>query len=224
MPFAVIFFLIITVVIVPFLSIYNLKMIDAIKEFAFPSKKKMYLQSAQNQIVLTVLALWAADASDMNIAWMGSFTLWACIGGGIFLLAGFTLGYVTNRNKNIEEENPGLDLLRPQTISEKYTWVFVNMIAAVCEEIIFRGVMFQLFLRTTENQIAAAIMSALCFGFSHSVQGITGIIITTIFGLGLQHLAHLNNGLLIPMIVHFLYNMGTTFLVLNQKKQEDSDF
>jgi membrane protease YdiL (CAAX protease family) len=221
MPFAVIFFLGIMVVAVPFLSIYNLKMIAAIREMMMPDKKKMYLQSAMNQIFLTAVALWAAEASVIELEYRGMFSNLVFTAAGAFLIIAFLTGYLTNKNKDLANENPGLDLLKPETSSEKITWIFVNLIAATCEEVIFRGVLFQIFLRTTDNLPMAAVMSALCFGFSHSVQGIMGILITTVFGLGLQYLVYLNNGLLIAMLVHFIYNMGTTFLVLNNKKQEN---
>jgi membrane protease YdiL (CAAX protease family) len=218
MPISVIIFLIVTVVLVPFLSIYNLKIMDRIKEIMLPDKKKLYFQSAINQLFLTMMAFWAADASEIKLDYIGNLNTMAILGGVVFLAIAFTVGYMTNRTPDLEEKNPGLDLLRPNTTSEKISWILVNIVAATCEEIIFRGVLFQLFLRTTHNMFMAGVMSALCFGFSHSVQGIMGIIITAIFGLGLQHLVYLNNGLLIAMAVHFIYNIGTTFFVLKKKK------
>ncbi len=221
MPIIVIVFHVIIVLLVPLLSIANLQMIEKIKEFALPNKQKLYIQSAVNQMLLTAIALWAANVSEIKINLIGNISQLAIIGGVLFLIIAFTVGYLSNKNKNIEETNPGLDLLRPNTTKEKITWVGVNLVAATCEEIIFRGVLFNLFLRTTEQPIVAAIISAIVFGVSHSVQGIMGIIITAIFGLGLQQIAHLNNGLLIAMIVHFLYNMGTTFILLPKKKITD---
>jgi membrane protease YdiL (CAAX protease family) len=218
MPISVIIFLLLIVVAIPFLSIYNLKMIAVIKDMMMPNKSKMYFQSAMNQLFLTCIALWAADSSEIKLNVIGNFSSLSILGGVVFLALAFTVGYLTNKNKNIEEDNPGLDLLKPNTNKEKISWVLVNFVAASCEEVIFRGVLYQLFLRTTQNIYAAAIMSALCFGFSHSVQGIGGIIITAIFGLGLQQLVNINDGLLIAMLVHFIYNMGTTVMLLNAKK------
>jgi membrane protease YdiL (CAAX protease family) len=219
MPVAVIIFQIIIVLLVPLLSIANLQMMDKIKEAMLPEKKKLYFQSAMNQIVLTIIALWAADASEITISYIGSINSLALIGAGVFLAIAFTVGYISNKRKDIEEKNPGLELLKPNTISEKWSWVVVNLVAATCEEIIFRGVLFQLFFRTTHNMLAAGIMSAITFGFSHSVQGVWGIVVTAVFGLGLQHLVYLNNGLLIAMVVHFIYNMGTTFIILEKKRE-----
>ena len=217
MPISVIIFLIIIVFAVPMLSIYNLKMIDQIKEIMLPEKRKLYFQSGVNQLFLCFLALWAADASAIMVAYKGTLSSTAILGGFVFLCIAFTVGYITNKNEKLTDANPGLELLKPNTTQEKIGWVAVNLVAATCEEIIFRSVLYQLFLRTTNNVFIAALISAIVFGFSHSVQGIMGIVITCIFGLGLQHLVYLNNGLLIAIIVHFTYNMGTTFLVLRKK-------
>lgn len=222
MPIAVVIFLFVIVLLVPLLSIYNLQIIDTIKDIMLPDKKKLYYQSAINQIVLTIIAFWAADASEITINYIGNISNYAIIGGLIFLAIAFTIGYISTRNEKLQDKNPGIDLLKPNTNSEKMAWVGVNLVAATCEEIIFRGVLFQLFLRTTNNMLAAGIMSALCFGFSHSVQGVMGIILTSVFGLGLQHLVNLNDGLLVAIIVHFMYNMGTTFFILKEKKIEQN--
>ncbi len=220
MPFSVILFLIIIVVAVPFLSIQNLKMLDAIKEIVLPNKQKLYIQSAVNQLFLTSIALWAADSSLITINYIGTFSTYAMLGAACFLAIACTLSYISSRNKAITDTNPGLELLTPNTFKEKCTWVMVNLVAASCEEIIFRGVLFQLFLRSTQNYWAAGIISALVFGFAHSVQGIGGILLTAVFGLGLQHIVYLNNGLLVAMLVHFVYNMVTTFLLLSKPKPE----
>jgi membrane protease YdiL (CAAX protease family) len=123
----------------------------------------------------------------------------------------------------LKEENPGLDLLRPRNGTEKTHWIAVNVIAASCEEIIFRGVLFAIFYGTSHNAVLAGIMSAVCFGFSHSIQGYTAIALTIVFGLGLQYLAWTSKGLLLPAIVHFTYNMGTTFLFMEKEEDGDQD-
>jgi membrane protease YdiL (CAAX protease family) len=223
MPISSVIFQIIIILLVPALSIANLKMIDKIKELALPDKKKLYFQSATNQIVLTVISLWAAHHSDISLNYVGNISNLSILCGVVFLVTGFTLSYFTTKDENINEKNPGLELLKPNTSSEKISWVLVNVVAAICEEIIFRGVLFYIFMQTTQSPVAAAILSGIVFGFSHSVQGVLGIVMTTVFGIGLQYIVYLNDGLLIAMIVHFLYNMGTTYLILRNKKSVDDE-
>jgi membrane protease YdiL (CAAX protease family) len=222
MPFAAILFILIVVVILPFLSLYNLNIIDKIT-LALPPKKKIYIQSAQNQLVLMLLGLWAITSSKLEFNYVGNFPPTAFIGGGVFLALGFGFSLITSRSKKMQESNPGIEMLQPETTSEKVTWVMVNAVAATCEEIIFRGALFVLFYSTTKNMVAAGAMSAVCFGFSHSIQGPVAILVTMIFGAGLQYLAWLNEGLLLPMIVHFIYNIGITFLMSRQKDTLEVD-
>lgn len=218
MPFAAIIFILIVVVILPFLSLYNLNIIDQLS-IVLPPKKKIYIQSAQNQLILMAIGLWAVTSSKLEFNYMGDFSGTALIGAGIFLVVGFGFSLVTSRNKKMRENNPGIELLKPETTSEKATWVLVNVVAASCEEIIFRGALFVLFYSTTKSIFLAGAMSAVCFGFSHSIQGPAAIVVTMIFGGGLQYLAWLNGGLLLPMIVHFVYNIGVTFLMLRFDRQ-----
>lgn len=219
MPFAAIIFILIVVVILPFLSLYNLDIIDKLT-VALPPKKKIYIQSAQNQLVLMAIGLWAVTSSKLEFNYIGSFSKYALIGGAVFLAIGFTMTAISSRSKKMRDNNPGIDLLKPQTGSERSLWVIVNVVAATCEEIIFRGALFVLFYSTTRNAVLAGAMSAVCFGFSHSIQGPAAIVITMIFGAGLQYLAYLNEGLLLPMIVHFIYNIGVTFFVAHYDKKD----
>lgn len=219
MPFAAIIFILIVVLVLPFLSLYNLNMIDEIA-MVLPPKKKIYIQSAQNQLILMVLGLWAVSSSKLQFNYAGNFSPEALIGGAVFLLVGLGFSFFTSRSKKLRDDNPGLDMLKPETTSEKTTWVLVNMVAATCEEIIFRGALFVLFYSTTHNMLLAGAMSAVCFGFSHSIQGPAAILITTVFGAGLQYLVYLNDGLLLAMVVHFMYNIGVTLLISHYDKKD----
>jgi hypothetical protein len=88
MPFAAIIFIIITVVILPFLSLYNFDMMDRFT-ITLPPKKKIYIQSAQNQLVLMALGVWAVTSTKLSFHYKSDFSRNGLIGGGIFLAAGF---------------------------------------------------------------------------------------------------------------------------------------
>jgi membrane protease YdiL (CAAX protease family) len=218
MPFVAILFIIIVVVILPFLSLYNLDVMDRFT-ITLPPKKKIYIQSAQNQLVLMALGLWAVSSTKLSFNYKGDFSRNALIGAGVFLVAGFLLAFLSSRNEKMRDNNPGMEMLKPETPGEKGLWVLVNLVAGSCEEIIFRGALYVLFYSTSKDPVIAGAMSAVCFGFSHSIQGVLAIIVTTIFGAGLQYLAYLNNGLLLPMIVHFIYNIGVTFLMRDKNNE-----
>ncbi|MBL7726098.1 MAG: hypothetical protein JNM68_00355, partial [Dinghuibacter sp.] len=65
MPFAAIIFVLIVVLVLPFLSLYNLTMIEELS-VVMPPKKKVYIQSAQNQLILMALGLWAVSSSKLQ--------------------------------------------------------------------------------------------------------------------------------------------------------------
>ena len=101
MPISVTIFLIVIVALVPILSIYNLQMIESIKDIVLPDKKKLYLQSALNQIFLTSIALWAAAHANIILNYKGNLNKQAIIGGAIFLAIAFTVGFISNKNKDL---------------------------------------------------------------------------------------------------------------------------
>ncbi len=219
MTFSIIIFQIIIVMIVPTLSLVQGKMINELTDIAISNRKKLYLQSAFNQIALAGFAIWAAFSSNLDLSYIGYYSRIALIVGIGVLSINFIISF-TSSYFSKEETNPGLDVLIPKTNAEKIVWVGVNLCASICEEIIFRVVLYHLFLQTTQNEYAAALISALVFGVSHGLQGYIGIIMSFGFGLCLQWIVNLSDGIAIAAITHFLHNMIATVLSLKLRSKE----
>jgi membrane protease YdiL (CAAX protease family) len=86
--------------------------------------------------------------------------------------------------------------------------VLAVLVAAFCEEFIYRGVLYQIILQQTDGIIwAATLLAAIVFGFGHGTQGERAVLQIIPFAIGFHILAIMSEGLLLPMIVHFIYNI-----------------
>lgn len=90
--------------------------------------------------------------------------------------------------------------------------IYITLIAPICEEILFRGIVFNK-LKSSLNLILAVFIQALIFGLAHgglSVQsvhaGLTGIIYGMTFLLA--------DSILAPILLHFLNNFFVTATIL----------
>jgi membrane protease YdiL (CAAX protease family) len=85
--------------------------------------------------------------------------------------------------------------------------------------------LFQLLSIQTEGKIwAAIVLSAIVFGFGHGTQGEKAILQIIPFAIGFHLLAYISKGLLLPMIVHFIYNISIDLLFGKKiiSQQQDS--
>lgn len=97
-------------------------------------------------------------------------------------------------------------------------WYFLNLlilavVPAICEELIFRGMIFQ-GLKERFSKVGSVLLSALLFALMH--QNIVQLIYPFILGCVLAVVMDRTNNLLYPMIIHFFNNFTTitiSFLV-----------
>ena len=103
----------------------------------------------------------------------------------------------------------------PRTKKEKFWYSLVSLTAGICEEIVGRGCILFL-LQSIFPELGflfAGIISCVLFALMHAYQGILGIIKTGIVG-GFFVLLYYVTGSLIPgMILHFLLDFSSTFLL-----------
>lgn len=101
--------------------------------------------------------------------------------------------------------------LLPVSKAERRWWLLLSVSAGVCEELLYRGFLFE-FLRGRLDGgpqlglTAAWLLSSIAFGTAHLYQGVAGIIKTTVVGLLLGMLAILSGSLLLPILCHVLFD------------------
>ena len=96
------------------------------------------------------------------------------------------------------------------------------ILGGFCEEIIFRGYLLKrlaiIFGDTNKAWLFSAVIISIVFGFAHSYQGLSGIIITATIALLLSLIFIFNkNNLMVLVLTHGFYNMiAITFIYLGK--------
>ena len=206
---SILFFVIIAAGL-PFLSAMsykNIKALEAEESNLQLAKTPIYLQSMLLQLVLLVLAYFAARVDKTVIALNSKFTLLSVSASAGFLVIALTVAGLSQKYSTQKEEST-LHHLLPDTALDRVMWIIACIVAAFCEEYVYRGVLFHMMQQlSNEIWIAAALLSSIIFAFGHGTQGQKAILQIIPFALGFHALVYVSGGLLLPMIVHFLYNI-----------------
>jgi len=199
-----------------------------LKQFTSSERRTAWFQT--NIVVLCILAVSAvALAYPLNIfvianhptvaSWLSAHP--AVFFGASALALAYTsiaLGQgiraATNQGLRIRAAK-GMRSLRfmlPVTARERHWWILVSLAAGVCEEMLYRGFVIHYFSGSFSAAISlgtvgAWLAASLFFGLAHAYQGIAGIVRTTLAGLILGSIAVLSGGLLLPIVLHFLFDV-----------------
>lgn len=219
-------FIIIIAAGLPFLtaqSYKNIRKMEAEMAGMQLAKIPVYLQSVLMQLILCILAFFAARSEEMSISFKSSFTLQS-VGAGVALIAvALTIAWLSQKFSKEKEEGGTLHHILPDTNVERIVWILACVVAAFCEEYIYRGVLFQMVGGYVENVWwIAAILSAVVFAFGHGTQGEKAIVQIIPFAVGFQLLVLISGGLLLPMIAHFIYNVLVELLFGDKIKADAS--
>ncbi len=148
------------------------------------------------------------------------------------VLLGLVLLVLTISIKPLEQKFTTSEIRRrigrllPHTAREGFSWVFVCIIVGIGEEIIFRAVLFGIFLRLTGNYWIAATASAAFFALGHFYYGMPGMASAFFVALCLQWLVRISGGLYLAIGLHFLHNLINGILwgiLLNPEKSASKD-
>ena len=96
----------------------------------------------------------------------------------------------------------------PRTGRERAWWLGVSLGAGAGEELLLRGVLLALLAGLVPGAPAFALVIAggLCFGVAHAYQGWAGVAMTALVGCGLDWLYVASGSLLLPIVVHALFD------------------
>ena len=208
-------FLLIVVAGMPLLaaiSYRNIKTLEAEESDLKLAKTPVYIQSMIMQGGMALLAYQVCMKEEYKISLKAGLNTYSIIAASIFLTLSLGFAYFSQKFAGKKNEST-LKYLLPENNKERIMWVLAVIVAAFCEEYIYRGVLYHVLLTHTEGKIwASVLLSAIVFGFGHGTQGEKAIIQIIPFAIGFHVMAILSGGLLLPMIVHFIYNISVELL------------
>ncbi len=201
-------------------SYRNIRQLEEENEQVQLAKAPIYLQSIALQLGLALIAFFAARNGQLHVEFSSRFT--AVTIGAAVLFVSLALGLAWYSQKtNSEKDESTLHHLLPDTWRDRLLWFLAVAIAAFCEEYVYRGVLYELLMQQTGNRWwLAALLSAIVFGFGHGTQGEKAILQIIPFALGFHALVYLSNGLLLPMIAHFVYNISVEYFFGRKIKEK----
>lgn len=206
------------------LSYQNIKKMEAEMEGIQLAKIPVYLQSMAMQLVLCLLAFFAVKSGELKFAFSSHWTTMTISAGVGLIVLALGLAWLSQKFSKEKDEST-LHHILPDTAVERIVWVAACVVAAFCEEYIYRGVLFSMIAAMLTDYTIyiwapAAILSAIVFAFGHGTQGEKAIIQIIPFAVGFQFLAWLSGGLFLPMVAHFLYNILVEILFGEKIKRD----
>ena len=198
-------FLTVLVLLVPSLAWMSRKVLDD-DTIRIP-RTAFYIEAIFLQFILLALAIWMMNEREIVIPLggdVGTKAVLLMLGSLVVALIAATIGW----RYAGDERRRRLVKIAPRTNHDRSLWIVVSVCAGICEEIIFRGAVFELFRQISGGSWwPAAIAGAFVFGLAHLAQGLSSAGIVVVFGLALQSLSAATGGLIGVMILHFLYDL-----------------
>lgn len=184
-----------------------------------PNRRVLLTIVCINQLIFTGLAL--------LVAWREYVWLFPPpnIRGLEFVLAaGFlipALGTAPWRwNTRTVEERKKMLWRLPQRRVDLWGWLIVALCAGIGEEIVYRGVMLQLWERVSGSWGIAVAICSIAFALAHFLQGWRSMAIIAVMALSNHWIVRISGNLYTAMFVHVTYDflVGIIFLKLATKE------
>lgn len=202
------------IVATPLLAYLSYRKIRSGKPLS-PVRKRM----AAGVSVLLIITLSALQAGASNhVSFRARISAGAVAFGG-FLLSVLVYAVWKTLKRKPERAAQSRRLFGTSTPAE-LTWAMaLALTAGVGEEIIFRGVLYQLLERQFGNVMIAAVLCVVIFAVGHATQGLKGIVFSAYLAICLHYIVIVFGSIIVAMIVHTLYD-AALFAMLYQRKVE----
>lgn len=203
-------FLLLVGVLLPYLAVKSARRMG---DRPLPiSRERLFAQVIATHAVLFALAYVAARQNHIALWTLPRTPLlsWGTA-AGLMVAAVATLKLRWKSRSAASKER--LYGLVPHDGRERVLYTGVCVSAGFAEEIVYRGVFTGLVALITGNLVIAAILSAIAFGFAHSIQGVRAMIATALIGLSMQMLVAIAGSLIPAMVVHAAYDFVAGILV-----------
>jgi membrane protease YdiL (CAAX protease family) len=109
----------------------------------------------------------------------------------------------------------------PTTERQKQLFWIVPITVGICEEIIFRGYLYQYFQNSpfTLSAIVSFLLVCVIFGVGHFQQGVSGVVMSMILGFFLGCLYFVTGNLFLSIILHILFDAKILYISWRIKEQ-----
>ncbi|WP_379128343.1 CPBP family intramembrane glutamic endopeptidase [Paenibacillus sp. sgz500958] len=158
-----------------------------------------------------------AEAQWGRISVMLLFGLGTFTAAPLIMMKGIP-GYRETMHKQLKE----LDEFLPSGQPEKRFWIWVSLTAGICEEWLFRSMMFYYIPLVIPGVsfLWVMLLSSLLFGLGHYYQGGKGVMSAMIMGLMFGGLYYYSGAVWLCMLFHFLIDVRIILMLPKGISQE----
>lgn len=171
----------------------------------FPGKPRIFLQTLVMHALLFALAFFTWRAFDLPLLPPYAVAVKDLALGLVTLVVFVGCMYPLWKRKVAAKDERTYRIM-PKSAGELRWWAAVSLSAGFVEEIVYRGVLFGILIYWLKNWWAAAILCALVFAVSHSIQGWKSAVIIFFISLAFQGMVYVNGTLYVAMAVHAIYD------------------
>jgi len=208
--FLLFFFLVFKLIVGPIASVQLLYLIRAGKMRERPRR----LNFAVGILWAAINIWWAREiANSLGItifSWPARIVTALVLGAAVMSGGYLTTVLTKNLRWRSEVEDRFLRTMLPNALTDLPLWILLSVAVGISEELVFRGVLFNLLSRGLQfgsaNRIAAVLICVAAFAMVHAYQGWKAVSYLAIFGAAMHLLVFVTGSLLPAMAVHFLNN------------------
>ena len=173
-----------------------------------PIGPKLYRFRLSFYVILlsTLMALAVAVTNQLPLPWAASTS-------SLFLGLTFSAIYLVSATSKRRQVDPAQEerirLLYAPTNTKEWIWaVWVGLCAGVGEEIVYRGVLFQIISLLTSSASVALLVCVLAFALAHLPQGTRATYGIALLGICFHILYFVSGGLAAPIVAHAVYDVA----------------
>jgi hypothetical protein len=165
-------------------------------------------------LALVIFGVWLKGASVLTVLgdrWHSAREFVRDAGIGLLFLVA-TIVVTSAVGAHGDSANKSIQYLLPRGRLEMALWVALSMTAGICEEAIYRGYFQKQFTAFTKNVPSGIVLSAVCFGLSHSYQGAARASMIGVMGAMAGILAYWRRSVRPGMIAHIVQDVLGAFV------------
>lgn len=174
-------------------------------------RAQFFFQTALFQLLIYGVALFAASMNEIRLRLVPSSweRAWPALALLVVALAVLKLRWPYRDDAGKRR----LYAILPHDRRELGPYLVLCVVAAIAEEVIYRGVAYRLLIRLGLTVWPAAAIMAVVFALAHSVQGWRSAIMIGLIAAGFHFVVIYSGGLLPAILVHFAYDALAGILI-----------
>jgi membrane protease YdiL (CAAX protease family) len=174
----------------------------------YPAAKRMYLSSIVQLLLIGAFAWWVGRSWNFDPFAAPVVGVREWLAGAAVLIVNIGIMEISRRNRTDDERRTMFVYrLAPRSTSDVALFVVVAIVAGVCEELAYRGVLLGLLHSVTGVSWLAYGIATLAFTAAHAMQGLKSAAAILVMTILFHALVAFTGTLIVAMVIHTVYDV-----------------